>query len=50
MLSEEAIEDYRQIYKEEFGKEISFEEANKQGTNLVELYRLILKNSPKRNK
>jgi hypothetical protein len=42
-LSRKTIEEYQQIYKEEYGKEISFEEAEKQGTNLVELFRLLIK-------
>ncbi|MDD4135594.1 MAG: hypothetical protein PHN66_00820 [Candidatus Shapirobacteria bacterium] len=42
-LSKQTIEEYRQIYLEEYGKEISFEEAEKQGTNLVELFRLLIK-------
>lgn len=42
-LSKQTIEEYRQIYREEYGKEISFEEAEKQGTNLVELFRLLIK-------
>lgn len=42
-ISDEKIEEYRKIYKEEFGKEISKEEARRQGTNLVNLMKLIYK-------
>ncbi|MDD5738496.1 MAG: hypothetical protein PHY72_01010 [Candidatus Pacebacteria bacterium] len=37
-LSKEAIEKYKQIYKEKFREEISDEEARKQGENLIALY------------
>lgn len=40
-LSKEAIEEYKQIYKEKFGEEISDEEAREQGENLISLFRVI---------
>lgn len=42
-ISDEKIEEYRKIYKEQFGEEISKEEAREQGINLVNLMKLIYK-------
>lgn len=44
MLSKQAINEYKKIYKEEFGKEISDDEAREQGTKLIELMRMFLEN------
>ena len=41
MLSKQAIKEYKEIYKKEYGEELSDEEAIKQGTNLIELVKLI---------
>lgn len=41
MLTQEAVEEYRQIYKKKFNKEITFEEAREQGEQLIELMKLI---------
>jgi hypothetical protein len=45
-LSKEAIEEFRQIYKQEFGEEISKEKADQLGTNLVDLFKIIYKKIP----
>ena len=45
-LSKEAIEEYKQIYKKNFGKEISDEEAREQGENLIALFRVICRPIP----
>jgi hypothetical protein len=42
MLSDKAIDEYREIYKEEFGRDISVEEARKQADNFLKLMQLIL--------
>ena len=42
MLSKEAIEEFRAIYKAEYGEEISFEEAERKGMNLLLLYKAVL--------
>jgi len=47
-LSKEAIEEYKKIYKEVEGKEISDEEAREQGTRLINLIKLVYK--PDNNK
>jgi len=44
-LSEEAIEKYKKIYKKKFRKEISNEEAQKQGVQLINLVRTVYKSS-----
>ena len=41
MLSKEEITEFQQIWKEEFGEEISEDDAYEKGSNLVELMRLI---------
>jgi len=46
MLSQQAIEEYRQIYKEQFGKEISHDEALRQGIKLLRLFKAIYKPIP----
>ncbi len=43
MLSNESIKEYQKIYKKKFGEEISYEGARKQGTDLVELMKLVYK-------
>lgn len=46
-LSQKAINDYQKIYKETFGEGISYEEAEKQGVNLLRLFRIIYRPIPK---
>ena len=48
-LSDEAISEYQKILKEDYGKEISREEAYEQGLRLVEFFDLLYK-IDKRNK
>lgn len=43
MLSKEAILEYQKIYKKQYGKEISYEQALDQGTKLLRLVELIYK-------
>ena len=40
-LSKEAIEEFKQIYKEEFGEEISNQEAYEQGIRLITLFKIF---------
>lgn len=39
--SKEAIKEFKQIYKKEFGKEISDQEAYEQGSRLVNFFKLL---------
>ncbi|MFA6145933.1 MAG: hypothetical protein WC697_01195 [Patescibacteria group bacterium] len=41
MLSKKSLKEFKKIYKKEFGEEISDQEAFKQGTNLVNLFKLL---------
>ena len=41
-LSTGALEEYRKIFKKEFGEDISYEEAELQGTRLVKLFQILL--------
>lgn len=41
MISKEAFEEYKAIYKEEFGKDISDQEALEQGVSLLTLFNAI---------
>jgi len=40
-LSEKAIKEFQKIYKKEYGKEISYEEARDSGERLVDLYKIM---------
>jgi hypothetical protein len=42
-LSNRAVTEYQQIYKQEFGEEISSEEAKEQGIRLLRLFNIIYK-------
>lgn len=42
-LSKETVEDYRRIYKVTYGMEISYEEAERQGLQLLRLFKVIYK-------
>jgi len=46
MLSREAVYEYQKIYEEEFGTEISYNEALKQGIKLLSLMRVIYRPIP----
>jgi hypothetical protein len=48
-LSKEAIDKYKQIYKKNFGEEISDEEAREQGESLISLFRVIYRPLPGKN-
>ena len=41
MISEEQLEEFKLIYKEEFGKEISDKEALDKALNLVNLMKIV---------
>lgn len=42
-LSKESIKEFKRIYKQKFGEEISDQDAYKQGTKLVNLIKIIYK-------
>jgi aldehyde:ferredoxin oxidoreductase len=48
MLSTEAIEKYRKIYKAEFGVDLTFEEASEQAQRFLNLARIVMQPMPKR--
>ncbi|OGI97309.1 hypothetical protein A3A11_01420 [Candidatus Nomurabacteria bacterium RIFCSPLOWO2_01_FULL_43_15] len=41
MLSEKAIEEFQEIYKKKFGKEISYQDASENGQRLVNLFKIL---------
>jgi flagellin-specific chaperone FliS len=45
-LSKEAIEEFKGIYKKEFGKTISDEKAQELGQNLLSLFKIICRAIP----
>ncbi len=45
MLSKQAIEEFQEIYFNKFGQRLSVEEATKKATNLIRLYKSILRPS-----
>jgi hypothetical protein len=47
MLSKLAIEEFRIIYQNQYGEELSFAEATKQANSLIRLYKAVL--SPLKN-
>lgn len=46
-LSKKAIDEFKQIFQREFKVELSDEEANEKGLELLEFFRLIYKPIPK---
>ena len=46
MLSSEAIEKYRKIYKAEFGLDLSFEDAAEQAERFLSLARVVMQPMP----
>lgn len=53
MLSKQAIEEFRVIYRNQYGKELSFADASKQANSLIRLYKAVLpllKNKTLQNK
>jgi hypothetical protein len=42
MLSKQAIKEYQDIFKKEFGEDISYEEADLQGTRLIRLFQIFI--------
>ncbi|MGQ9777902.1 MAG: hypothetical protein ACUVQ9_11910 [Thermodesulfobacteriota bacterium] len=45
-LNKEAIEEFKEIYKREFGKTISDEKAQELGQNLISLFKIIYRPIP----
>ncbi len=41
MLPEEAIKEFQEIHKKEFGVELSQEDAREKAENLIELFRVV---------
>ena len=48
-LTPEALDEFRRIYEDEFGEEITRDQAQEMGTRLVDLLRLLLRPLPKAN-
>ena len=42
MLSEQAIEEFKVIYRNQYGIELSLAEATKQANSLIRLYKAVL--------
>ena len=42
MLPKEAIKEFKQIYRQEFGVDLSEEEAQRRANNLMAFYRAVL--------
>lgn len=40
-LTQEAIDEFKEIYKKEYGKEISDDEAREMGTRLLRVFKII---------
>ena len=48
MFSDENITKYQEIYRKRFGNEITREEATRQGTNLLDLLKIIYRPIPRK--
>ena len=42
MLPRKSIQEFQELYQKEFGQTISFDEAEKQANNLIQLYKSVL--------
>ncbi|MGR3218356.1 MAG: hypothetical protein ACUZ8H_00880 [Candidatus Anammoxibacter sp.] len=49
MISKIAVEEYQAIYLKQYGKTLSFEEAEFQAANLLRLYKAVLAPEAKTN-
>ena len=49
-LSDKAIEEFREIYKKQFKEELSVEEANEKGLELLKFMKAIYKPIPRKMK
>lgn len=47
-LSDKAIEDFRRVYRSAYGEDISRDEANVMGLEILRLIRLLLQRRPTR--
>lgn len=45
-FSKKAIEEFKEIYRKEFGEEISDAQAEEMGENLIELFKIIYRPLP----
>jgi hypothetical protein len=43
MLSEIAVKEFMEIYKERYGDELSFREGKEQATKLLQVFRVVFK-------
>ena len=48
MLSDKAVKEYQEIYKREFGEELSDSGAREQAESFIRLFRLIYRPIPKK--
>lgn len=49
MLSPEAIQEFKQLYREEFGEELPDQAALEKATKLINLFKVIYRPIPKRD-
>ncbi len=42
MISKQAVEEFRMIYRNKYGKELSYAEAMEQANDLIKLYKAVL--------
>ncbi len=43
MLSDKTVQEYKDIFKKEFGQELTDAEAREQGTRLLKFFELLIK-------
>lgn len=49
MISKQAVEEFRTIYRNQYGKELSDTEATRMANNLIRVYKAVLRPSTKQN-
>lgn len=50
MLSDKAIQEYKNIFKKEYGQDLTDEEAREQGERLLKFFELLIKIDQKTTK
>lgn len=45
MVSKEAVEEFQEVYLREYGRKLSYSQAEKQANNLLQLYKSFLNQS-----
>lgn len=50
MLTQEEVQEFKKITKKVYGRELTYEEAEDQGSRLITLFELLIKHKKKQDK